>query len=68
MKDQGETNETTLHYLRELAARKFWGSVTLKFEAGRVVHIKKEESVKPDELSESPRLCPASAGKGVIRR
>jgi len=51
-----EKNEITFHYVRELAASEFWGSITLKFEAGRVVHIRKEESVKPDELSESPRL------------
>jgi hypothetical protein len=45
------TNESTLEYLKLLARDQFWGSATLKFEAGRIVHIKLEQNLKPSELS-----------------
>lgn len=41
--------------IRELAERCFYGSLTLKFEAGKVVILKKEETLKPTELSGQPR-------------
>ena len=36
-------------FLRELEAARFFGSVELKFEAGRVVLIRKSETFKPTE-------------------
>lgn len=44
-----------LDYLRDLASQKFWGTVTLKFEQGEIVHVKQEENLKPSELSGKPR-------------
>ncbi len=41
--------------LQEMARRRFYGSLTLKFEAGKVVIIKKEETLKPHDLSGQPR-------------
>jgi hypothetical protein len=41
--------------IQELAQKRFYGSVTLKFEAGRVVLLRKEETLKPTDLSEKPR-------------
>ncbi len=41
--------------LQEMACRRFYGSLTLKFEAGKVVIIKKEETLKPHDLSGQPR-------------
>jgi len=38
-----------LQLLQQLAAEKFYGSVLVKFEAGRVTIIKKEQSIKPAE-------------------
>ena len=38
-------------YLRELSESRFWGSITLKFESGQVVHARREENLKPSELS-----------------
>ena len=32
--------------IKGLIARKFFGSLTIKFEAGRIVHVKQEESIK----------------------
>jgi hypothetical protein len=48
-------NQETFFYLKKLAESRFWGSVTLKFEAGRITHIRREENLKPIELSEVPR-------------
>lgn len=39
--------EEAIAHLRQLAAERFYGSVTVKFEAGKVVCMKKEETIKP---------------------
>jgi len=49
------TTIVALDYLRDLASQKFWGTVTLKFESGEIVHVKQEENLKPSELSGKPR-------------
>jgi hypothetical protein len=49
-------NKTALEYLSQLADERFWGSVTMKFEAGRIVHVRREENLKPEELSGELRL------------
>jgi hypothetical protein len=41
-------------YLRQLADSRFFGSITLKFEAGQIVHARREENIKPSELSGTP--------------
>jgi len=43
-------NLTTFEYLQSLAAQGFWGFLTLKFEHGEVVHLRREENLKPTEL------------------
>jgi len=58
-----EKNQTVFQYLQTLATAGFWGSMTLKFEAGCVVHIRKEENFKPDELSGHPGLGDAKEGR-----
>ena len=47
--------DTTLDYLCNLAGQNFWGTVTLKFENGGIVHVRQEENLKPSELSGRPR-------------
>jgi hypothetical protein len=42
-------------FLQDLAHRRFYGSINLKFESGTLTHIKKEENLKPSALSELPR-------------
>lgn len=32
--------------IRDLISTRFYGSVLIKFEAGKIVHVKKEESIK----------------------
>ncbi len=49
-------NEATINYLRRLRDEQFWGTLALKFEGGRVVHLRREENLKPNELSGEPRL------------
>jgi len=39
----------------QLACARFYGAVTIKFEAGNVVCLKKEETIKPANLSGKPR-------------
>jgi hypothetical protein len=39
--------EETFALIRRLASERFYGSITLKFEAGQVVVLKKEETIKP---------------------
>ena len=41
--------------VRQLADQHFYGSLTLKFEAGRIVILKKEETLKPHDLSGQPK-------------
>lgn len=44
-----------IDYIEELAAEGFWGTVTLKFQGGRVFHLTKEESLKPTQLPDHRR-------------
>ncbi|HZW96132.1 MAG TPA: hypothetical protein VFF64_24520 [Candidatus Eremiobacteraceae bacterium] len=44
------TNQTAIDYLWTLADQGFWGFLTLKFEHGEVVHLRREENLKPNEL------------------
>jgi hypothetical protein len=40
-------------YLEELERTGFWGAVTLKFESGRLVHVREERNIKPAALPSS---------------
>jgi len=44
-----------IEMLHQLARARFYGALTLKFEAGRITTIKKEQTIKPNDLSEQPR-------------
>ena len=37
--------------LRELEQQKFWGSVELKFECGRLVHVTQSQTFKAEDLN-----------------
>jgi hypothetical protein len=47
-------NQAIVDYLRNLADQEFWGAITLKYEAGKIVHLRKEENLKPSDLSGTP--------------
>jgi hypothetical protein len=47
-------NQSTIDYLRSLAEQGFYGTITLKYEAGKIVHVRKEENLKPSDLSGIP--------------
>jgi hypothetical protein len=49
------SNNTVLAYLESLSQGGFWGAVRIKYEAGRAVHILREESLIPERMTESPR-------------
>lgn len=42
--------QQTFEWLQELVDRRFWGFVTLKFEDGKVCHVKQEQNLKPGDL------------------
>jgi hypothetical protein len=44
-----------IELIRQLAQERFYGAITLKFEAGKVILLRKEETLKPANLSEHPR-------------
>jgi hypothetical protein len=48
-------NRNALALIQSLGDRSFWGSLTLKFENGRITHIRQEINFKPSELSGLPR-------------
>jgi hypothetical protein len=58
-------NAGTFDYLRRLAEAGFWGSITVKFENGVVVHIRREENLKPSELSGKAEVV--QCNQGTIR-
>ena len=41
--------------VRQLSRDRFYGALTLRFEAGQIITIKKEQTIKPNDLSEQPR-------------
>jgi hypothetical protein len=41
--------------IRRLATEQFYGSLTIKFESGRVVVLKKEETIKPKDYRDQSR-------------
>jgi len=41
--------DEALALMRKLANNKFFGTLVLKFESGKVVLLKKEETIKPVE-------------------
>ena len=45
--------EQVFALIRRLASERFYGSVTLKFESGQVVVLKKEETIKPQNYRDN---------------
>ena len=57
-------NQTAIDYLSGLAEQRFWGFLTLKFEHGEIVHLRREENLKPAELPGKNR----GNANGIINR
>ena len=45
-----QTDPAVIDYIRTLAAENYWGFLALKFEAGKITHIRREENLKPNQL------------------
>ena len=43
-------NTPIADYIRMLTQEGFWGSLTIRFQSGQIIHLLKEESLKPDQL------------------
>jgi hypothetical protein len=48
------TNQSTISYLRGLETQHFWGFITLKYEDGKIVHLRREENLKPSAIENLP--------------
>jgi len=44
-----------IELIGQLVRERFYGALTLKFEAGQLTIIKKEQTLKPTDLSGKPR-------------
>ena len=53
---QRNVNPNAMAFLDRLTRERFGQLVTLKFEAGRVVHVRQETNLKIEELSGEQRL------------
>ena len=42
--------EAAIKFLRDLASRGFWGTLTIKLQHGDVIHITREESIPAEKL------------------
>jgi hypothetical protein len=49
-----ELMNEVLDLIRQLSRERFYGALTLKFEAGRIAIIKKEQTLKLSELPGQP--------------
>ena len=43
-----------IEYIRRLGEQGFFGAITLKYEGGKIVHVRREENLKPSDLSGTP--------------
>ncbi len=57
--------QSATDYIRNLADQQFWGFLTFKFEKGRLVHVRREENIKPGDLSKSIRSLPETTGEAT---
>jgi hypothetical protein len=39
--------EKLIKMIKDLMASKFWGLIEVKFEDGKIVHLRKTENIKP---------------------
>ncbi len=49
-----DTNPSVRDYMDRLAREHFYGAVTVRYENGSAVHIRREESILPTNLTEKP--------------
>ena len=47
-------NENAIKYMRKLEGQQFWGFLTMKFENGAIVHMRREENLKPSAIETLP--------------
>ena len=63
------STEAVLNYLCSLSQRGFWGFVSVKFENGCPVHVRREENLKPAELPKQlPEINRSGKHESVISK
>jgi hypothetical protein len=50
MTEPNNTLNSLLGMLRDLEQGKFWGSIELKFENGRLMHVKQSQTFKAEDI------------------
>ena len=48
-------SDLILSFIHELGDHRFWGNIILKLQDGKIIHITKEESLKPSQLGPEHR-------------
>ena len=43
-------SECASDYISDLMSARFWGTVTFKFQDGKLIHVAEERSLKPEQL------------------
>ena len=56
-----DNTEVVVDFVRDLSRSHYWGALTLRFENGQIVHLVKEQGLKPQDLSPSQSRTYASA-------
>jgi hypothetical protein len=51
----GDTMTSVINYIQSVEEQGFWGFLSLKFESGKIVHIRREENLRVDSLPERNR-------------
>ena len=46
-----EDNDLAISFIQRLTREEFWGNIVLRLQHGRIIHITKEESIKPIQTS-----------------
>ena len=59
--------ETVIAHIDGLAASEFFGFFTLKFERGKVVHLREERNIRPVDLAPNGATQPKKTGENNVR-
>lgn len=51
-----DANATTLEHLVRLAESHFWGALEIRFENGRIVLLRKSETIKPADSAANQKF------------
>ena len=59
---------TVIAHIEGLAQSEFWGFFTLKFEKGKIVHLREERNIRPADLTATCGTQPKKTGENYVNR